>query len=125
MGALCCALGTAMLWVGFVASPAEAQQVLARQTCVGSLGGVELSGTLVLERWSHARTFRYYGAFRDPAGNVYELEVFTGNLEGGVGGTWLNGMRHRETHINLRVFEGGFVVQTEDGIVVQYKCGTG
>ncbi len=113
------------LAAGALATPSEAQEVLATRSCTGTYAGMELKGVLVLERWTHERTYRYYGRFQDPVGNVYELEVFTGYLEGGVGGTWVNGMAHRATYINLRVHQEGFVVQTEDGVVVEYRCEVG
>ena len=116
------ALAAVLLAVALSATPAGAQQVLATRNCSGTYAGMELSGILQLERWATERTYRYYGRFLDPVGNVYELEVFTGHLEGGVGGTWVNGMAHRGTYINLRVHESGFVVQTEDGVVVEYAC---
>jgi len=83
-----------------------------------------LSGVITLERWVSVGSYRYYGRFLDPAENVYEFEVFTGRLDGGVGGLWLNGMRHRETFINLAVDQEGFMLRGEDGTTAAFGCPT-
>lgn len=104
---------------------ASAQAVLAQQSCSGlyqgAAGAIPLQGTVTIERWSHERTFRHYGQFQDGMGQVHEFEVFSGG-EGGTGSVWTNGARHRESRIQLNVVQGGFVIQIEDGPVVQLQC---
>lgn len=107
----------------FLPGGVSAQVPLGKRQCEGVYAQMTLKGVLLLERWNTAASYRYYGLFQDPLGNVYELEVMTPNLEGGVGSTWVNSMRHRETFIELQVSEQGFVVRTEDGVAVTYTCG--
>jgi hypothetical protein len=101
--------------------PAVAQNVIAQHRCTTQYQGMPINGVLSVERWSHHDTHRVYGQFQDARGTLYELEVFT-NQPGGVGGMWVNHARHRETRIHLQMVSNGFVVQMEDGGVVQFVC---
>lgn len=106
-------------------SAAFAQALLAQQSCTGQYQGaagvIPLQGNVTFERWSHERTFRHYGQFQDAMGQMHEFEVFSGG-EGGTGSVWTNGARHRESRIQLNVVQGGYVIQIEDGSVVQIQC---
>ena len=112
--ALCLPLG---------ASAAAGQEILAVRACTGVGEASGISGLLQLERWITSAPFRYYGRFQDAAGNLHELEVRTADTGGGVGSVWTNGMRHRETHVHLAVAaDTAFVLRSEDGAVVSYRC---
>lgn len=119
------ALAVLALALSFVSTPTLAQAVLAQQSCTGQYQGaagvIPLQGTVTFERWSHERTFRHYGQFQDAMGQVHEFEVFSGG-EGGTGSVWTNGARHRENRIQLAPVQGGYMIQIEDGSVVQLQC---
>lgn len=104
---------------------AQAQAILAQQSCSGQYQGaagvIPLQGTVTFERWSHERTFRHYGQFQDSMGQIHEFEVFSGG-EGGTGSVWSNGARHRESRMQMTALPGGYVLQIEDGSVVQLQC---
>ena len=108
----------ALLALGAPTSSAQGVQ----RACQGVYAGQPLRGVLQLERWVRSETFQYYGVFRDPLGNTYELEVVTADLAGGTGSVWVNSARHRETYMAMQVFQNGFIVRTEDGIVVEFQC---
>lgn len=107
------------------APSAFGQAVLAQQSCSGQYQGaagvIAVQGIVTFERWSHERTFRHYGQFQDAMGQVHEFEVFSGG-EGGTGSVWTNGARHRESRIQLATVQGGYMIQIEDGSVVQLRC---
>ena len=108
----------ALLALGTPTSLAQGVQ----RTCQGVYAGQPLQGVLQLERWVRSETFQYYGVFRDSLGNTYELQVVTADLAGGTGSVWVNSARHRETYMTMQVFQNGFVVRTEDGVVVEFEC---
>ncbi len=116
-----CLAAAAALWALSGPPAAAAAQPVSQQSCRGDYLGVPLTGVLTIERWTHYDTHRIYGVFQDPTGNVYEIEVMT-NQPGGVGSAWMNGMRHRETYIELALHDGGFVIRTEDGVTSQFSC---
>ena len=100
-----------------------AQPILGSQQCETVYQGVPVQGHIQLEDWTaYHGTHRLYGLFHDPAGNQYEFEVFTNQSQGGVGGLWVNNMRHRETHVQVQMHQGGFTIVSEDGASASYTC---
>jgi hypothetical protein len=112
------------LFLQLIPENTTAQTVIASEECETVYQGMLIRGALQLEDWTaYHGTYRLYGRFHDPLGNQYEFEVFTNQPQGGVGGLWVNGMRHRETHIQVIIQQGGFVIRSEDGITAAYRCG--
>lgn len=112
----------ALMLVMLLPNLAAATSVLGKWQCQTVVNGAAINGTYQLEDWrAYHNTLRHYGYFRSANGAVWEFEVFAGQ-GGGVGGLWMNGMRHRETHIQLSVGGGGFVLHTEDGAIVNARC---
>lgn len=112
----------ALFAMGLTPGPAGAASVLGQWQCQTMVNGSPVNGVYQLEDWrAYHNTLRHYGLFQAGNGAVWEFEVFAGQ-GGGTGGLWVNGMRHRETYIQLQVGGGGFVIRTEDGAVVQVSC---
>lgn len=102
---------------------ALAQPVLASAECQTVYNGVLVKGRIQVEDWTaYHGTYRVYGLFFDPERNRYEFEVMTNQPEGGVGGLWVNGMRHRETHVQVQLYSTGFTIWSEDGARADYEC---
>ena len=84
----------------FFASLAGAQNS-ARYMCNGQFAGTPLQGQLLVEYLAYSQTYGYYGTLFDAGGTRYDFEVIS-NQNGGVGGAWINGARHRESRIEMR-----------------------
>lgn len=82
------------------AVPALAQNS-AQYRCSGQFTGVPLSGQLLVQYLAYSQTYGYYGTLFDTSGTRYDFEVIS-NQNGGVGGAWMNGARHRESRIEMR-----------------------
>jgi len=104
-----------------LAAPALAQKLLGRAACEGRLDGQPLTGEYRKEYWSHYDTYRHAGTFTDPRGNRYDFAVFTASDQG-VGGAWMNHMKHRETRVFFRADPGGFILRDETGQVLRFTC---
>lgn len=83
-----------------IATTATAQNS-ARYTCNGQFAGTPLRGQLLVEYLAYSQTYGYYGTMFDAGGTRYDFEVIS-NQNGGVGGAWVNGARHRESRIEMR-----------------------
>lgn len=92
---LCFGLLCAML-----AGPVAAQNN-ALYHCNGKFAGLPLQGQLLVQYLTYSRTYGYYGTFFDGGGTRFDFEVIS-NQNGGVGGAWVNGARHRESRIEMR-----------------------
>ncbi|WP_298838707.1 hypothetical protein [uncultured Roseobacter sp.] len=78
-----------------------AAQSVYQGYCRGSFDGVPLEGVFKVDYYPRSDTYNHHAVFRDQAGNRYDIEVIS-NQNGGVGGAWQNGARHREMKIEMR-----------------------
>ena len=88
------------LGLSLVAQVATGQTVYSG-SCAGAFAGVRMEGGLKVEYWPLSDTYQHHAVFFDANGNRYDVEVVS-NQNGGVGGAWQNGARHREMHIEMR-----------------------
>jgi len=109
----------AVLGAAFAAAPAAANGMQAQ--CQGVYGGVPFTGVLSVTRVMTARAWEIRGVFTDPARQRYDFEVLT-PYDGGTGGLWVNHMRHREQHVHVQLFQGGFDLRLENGQTVRFSC---
>lgn len=84
-----------------VVPQASAGQTVYSGSCAGAFDGVRMEGGLQVDYWPHSDTYQHHAVFFDANGNRYDVEVVS-NQNGGVGGAWLNGARHREMQIEMR-----------------------
>ncbi len=104
-----------------IALPAGAQNS-AQYHCNGQFGGTPLQGQLLVQYLAYSQTYGYYGTFYDAARTRYDFEVIS-NQNGGVGGAWINGARHRESHIEMR-YSGNqmYIVDLDTGQNGSFLC---
>ena len=105
---------------GIAAAPAGASPVM-QAACDGAYRGAALHGVLSVSRIMTAMQWEISGRFVDPMRNVYEFEVLTPN-SGGTGGLWRNGARHRESHVFVQLYQGGFGIRLESGETLRFTC---
>lgn len=72
-----------------------------------------MSGQLAVQYLTYSDTYSYNGTFFTADGTRYDFEVIS-NQNGGVGGGWVNGARHREARIEMRYFGRNFVIADLD-----------
>lgn len=65
---------------------------------------------------------RLFGHMRDSHGRLVNFEVYLTRGNNGTGSVWINGARHRETHMRLFVGRGGFVILPETGGRAIFRC---
>lgn len=82
-------------------APQVSAQSVYQGYCTGSFDGVPLQGVFKVDYYPRSNTYNHHAVFRDQAGNRYDIEVIS-NQNGGVGGAWQNGARHREMKIEMR-----------------------
>lgn len=114
------AIGLFLMAILSVGQGAAAQTVRTAQ-CAAVVDGVSLSGQYQKEFWRHHNTYRHAGVFLDTKGNRYDFEVFSGSDEG-VGGAWMNHMKHRYTQIDFKAYPGGLSLVSRDGQVLTFRC---
>ena len=101
--------------------PAYAQSVY-NGACEGQFSGASMSGRLLVQYLTYSDTYSYNGTFYTSDGTRYDFEVIS-NQNGGVGGAWVNGARHREAHIEMRYSGRTFVIRdTDNGGSGRFVC---
>ena len=104
------------------AAPAGAQNS-AQYRCNGNFAGTPLQGQLLVQYLAYSQTYGYYGTFYDAGGTRYDFEVIT-NQQGGVGGAWVNGARHRENRIQMQYSGNNMYIRDLDtGQQGSFSCG--
>ncbi|WP_299846234.1 hypothetical protein [uncultured Roseovarius sp.] len=76
-------------------------QTSAQYFCNGQFAGTPLQGQVLVQYLTYSQTYGYYGTLYDAGGTRYDFEVIS-NQNGGVGGAWVNGARHRGSKIEMR-----------------------
>lgn len=112
------ALGLAI--VAITAAPAHAGPGLTAE-CAGVYQGAPMQGVLAISRMYTAMRWEIRGRFFDPRRNMYEFEVLTPHAAG-TGGLWINGARHRESHVYVQLTRLGFAIRLETGEVAEFRC---
>lgn len=92
----------------------SAGQTVYSGSCTGAFAGVRMEGGLKVDYWPRSDTYQHHAVFFDAYGNRYDVEVVS-NQNGGVGGAWQNGARHREMHIEMRYFGKRIVIREIHG----------
>lgn len=105
-----------------VSASSLSAQNSARYMCNGQFAGVPLQGQLLVEYLAYSQTYGYYGTLFDASGTRYDFEVIS-NQNGGVGGAWVNGARHRESRIEMRYVGNNMaIVDLDTGQNGQFFC---
>lgn len=138
----------ALVVAATVAAPADAQGAgapIAQMQCQGSYGGVPVQGVVSAELYTYQGggvretsgytpylmrgdlsaipgTVGLFGNLVDGYGSLVNFEVFLTGVSEGTGSYWINHARHRETYMRLAMMQGGFAIQTEDGVTAQFQC---
>ena len=100
----------------------SAAQNSAQYQCSGQFAGTPLQGQLLVQYLSYSQTYGYYGTLFDASGTRYDFEVIS-NQNGGVGGAWVNHMRHRASQIEMR-YSGNqmSIVNLDTGQRGMFQC---
>ncbi len=93
--------GTIVALALMLVAQGSAAQTVYSGSCSGAFAGVRMEGGLKVEYWPRSDTYQHHAVFFDAYRNRYDVEVVS-NQNGGVGGAWQNGMRHREMRIEMR-----------------------